>query len=81
MLMLCFHKFFKRLLEIKRKTHKRDWLDVYIGMLITSFLSVILVGFTVLVLPRSAQGEFNLFRLLLSDTIVTFPKVRTIPFS
>ena len=79
--MLCFHKLFKRLLEIKRKTHKRDWLDVYIGMLITSFLSVILVGFTVLVLPRSAQGEFNLFRLLLSNTIVAFPKVRTIPFS
>ena len=45
------------------------------------FLSVILVGFTFLLLPRSAHGEFNLFRLLLSDTIVTFPKVRTIPFS
>ena len=79
--MLCFHKLFKRLLEIKRKTHKRDWLDVYIGMLITSFLSVILVGFTVLVLPRSAQGEFNLFRLLLSNTIVAFPEIRTTPFS
>ena len=72
--MLCFHKFFKRLLEIKRKTHKRDWLDVYIGMLITSSRQL-------LVLPRSAQGEFNLFRLLLSNTIVAFPKVRTTPFS
>ena len=79
--MLCFRKFFKRLLEIGTKTHKRDWLDLYIGMLITRLLSVILVGFTVLVLPRSAQGEFNLFRLLLSNTIVAFPKVRTIPFS
>ena len=79
--MLCFHKCFKRLLEIKRKTHKRDRLDLYIGMLITRFLSIILVGFTVLVLPRSAQGEFNLFRLLLSNTIVAFPKIRTIPFS
>ena len=79
--MLCFRKFFKRLLEIGTKTHKRDWLDLYIGMLITRLLSVILVGFTVLVLPRSAQGEFNLFRLLLSNTIVAFPKIRTIPFS
>ena len=79
--MLCFHKCFKRLLEIKRKTHKRDRLDLYIGMLITRFLSIILVGFTVLVLPRSAQGECNLFRLLLSNTIVAFPEIRTIPFS
>ena len=79
--MLCFRKFFKRLLEIGTKTHKRDWLDLYIGMLITRLLSVILVGFTVLVLPRSAQGEFNLFRLLLSNTIVAFPEIRTIPFS
>ena len=79
--MLCFHKCFKRLLEIKRKTHKRDRLDLYIGMLITRFLSIILVGFTVLVLPRSAQGEFNLFRLLLSNAIAAFPEIRTIPFS
>ena len=79
--MLCFRKFFKRLLEIGTKTLKRDWLDLYIGMLITRFLSVILVGFTVLVLPRSAQGEFNLFRLLLSNTIAAFPEIRTIPFS
>ena len=79
--MLCFHKCFKRLLEIKRKTHKRDRLDLYIGMLITRFLSIILVGFTVLVLPNSAQGEFNLFRPLLSNTIVAFPEIRTIPFS
>ena len=79
--MLCFRKFFKRLLEIGTKTHKRDWLDLYIGMLITRLLSVILVGFTVLVLPRSAQGEFNLFRLLLSNAIAAFPEIRTIPFS
>ena len=50
-------------------------------MLITRFLSVILVGFTVLALPSRAQGEFNLFRLLFNNTIVTFPKVRTTPLS